>query len=205
MEITFLFVSEVPCVQPAGLGLDRISRSSQDRRLTLLVRGKYGGAGIVVWAITESSVVTPSWGALASQSLCFKEDVNPCPILVVPFHFRNFCCLGLTDLFCSAFRGRWKILSPLFVLLHSLPEELGIFSFISPWLFSPDVYSEVMFSSLFLCVVDGFVPLFFIIAKTIWNWKWLMVSLFHAWFWQEIVNTRAVLTLLLRSAAKVLE
>lgn len=59
MEITFLFVSEVPCVQPAGLGLDRISRSSQDRRLTLLVRGKYGGAGIVVWAITESSVITP--------------------------------------------------------------------------------------------------------------------------------------------------
>lgn len=53
MEITFLFVSEVQCVQPAGLDLHRISRSSQDRRQTLRGRGKCGGAGIVVWAITK--------------------------------------------------------------------------------------------------------------------------------------------------------
>lgn len=152
---------------------------------------------------SQSTLITPCWGALALQSLCFREDVNPCPILVVPFYFHNFCYLGLTDLFCSAFRGRFSHRYSFSSTVFQRNEEFLV-------LFFPDFF--LLMSTLkscsppfFLCVGDGFVPLFFIIAKTIWNWKWLMVSLLHRWFWQEIVNTRAVLTLLLRSAAMVLE
>lgn len=44
VEIDFGFEEHV-CVSFAGQGLDRISRSLQDRRLNRLVRGKYGRAG----------------------------------------------------------------------------------------------------------------------------------------------------------------
>lgn len=45
MEIYFFICFQSPYVYRAGLGLDRISRSLQDRRLNRLARGKYGRAG----------------------------------------------------------------------------------------------------------------------------------------------------------------
>lgn len=75
---------------------------------------------------------------------------------------------------------------------YSLMEELWIFWFYFSLLFSSScLLSNCVLLSCF-CVGDGFVPLFSIIAKSILNLKWLIVSLLHAWFWQEIVNIKAV-------------
>lgn len=64
--------------------------------------------GIMACMITENTVIIPWWGALASQLLCFKEDVTPCPILVVPFYSVSFYYLRLAGSLYLAFRGRWK-------------------------------------------------------------------------------------------------
>lgn len=160
----------------------------------------------MVCMITESTVIIPWWAALASQVLCCKEAVTPCPILVVLVYIVGFYYLKLRDMFYS-FRGRRKTLlfphssftSIVFWGAVNFPFYSSLF-FVSPYLLSNHVLP-----SLF-CVGAGFVPLFFIIAKSIFNLKWLMISLLHGWFWQEIVNIKTVLTLLLLwSAAKVLE
>lgn len=159
--------------------------------------------GIMVCMITESTVIIPWWGALASQVLCCKEAVIPCPILVVLFYIVSFYYLKLRDMFYVAFRGRWKAL----LFPHSSFTSIVFwgalnFPFYSSLFF--DSSCNHILPSLF-CVDAGFMPLFFIIAKSIFNLKWLMASLLHGWFWQEIVNIEAVLMLLLRSAAKELE
>lgn len=163
--------------------------------------------GIMVCMTTESTVIIPGWGALASQVLCCKEAVTPCPILVVLFYVVSFYYLKLRDMFYSTFRGWWKTL----LFPHSSFTSIVFwgavnFPFYSSLLFdSSYLHPNHVLPSLF-CVGAGFMPLFFIIAKSIFNLKWLIVSLLHGWFWQEIVNIKTVLALLLlRSAAKVLE
>lgn len=136
-----------------------------------------------------------------------QEAGTPCPVLVVLFYIVSFCYLKLRDMFYSTFRGRWETL----LFPHSSFTSVVFwgalnFPFYSSLLFdSSYLLSNHVLPSLF-CVGAGFMPLFFIIAKSIFNLKWLMVSLLHGWFWQEIVNIKAVLTLLLlRAAAKELE
>lgn len=62
--------------------------------------------GIMVCMITESTVIIPWCGALASPLLCCKEDVTPCPVLLVPFYFVSFYYFRLSGPFYSAFRAR---------------------------------------------------------------------------------------------------
>lgn len=128
----------------AGRDLDRIRRSLQARRLNRLARGKYGKQGIMVCMITESAVIIPWWGTLASPLLCFKEDVPPCSVLVVPFYVVSFYYLTLTGLSYSAFRGRWTNSSSLSVSL--LPQSSGgaVTCSVLFCLFLPHVYSQSM-------------------------------------------------------------
>lgn len=162
--------------------------------------------GIMVCMITESTVKMPWWGALASQVMWRKEAVTLCPILVALVYIDSFCYLKLRDMFYFTFRGGWKtLLFPRSSFTSVVFWGTLNFIFYSSLLFdSSYLLSDHVLPSLF-CVGAGFMPLF-IIAKSIFSLKWLMVSLLHGWFWQEIVNIKAVLTLmLLRSAAKKLE
>lgn len=162
--------------------------------------------GIMVCMITESTVIIPWWGVLASQVLCCRGS-NPLSHSGGSILHCWLLLFKLRDMFYSTSKGRWKTL----LFPHSSFTSVVFwgavnFPFYSSLLFdSSYLLSNYVLPSLF-CVGAGFMPLFFIIAKSIFNLKWLMVSLLHGWFWQEIVNIKAVLTLLLlRSAAKVLE
>lgn len=159
----------------------------------------------MVCMTTESTVIIPWWAALASQVLCCKEAVTPCPILVV---LHCWLLLFKTKRHVLLIQRKVKNSSLSLQFLHFYIVFWGAvnFPFYSSLFFdSSYLLSNHVLPSLF-CVGAGFVPLFFIIAKSIFNLKWLMISLLHGWFWQEIVNIKTVLTLLLLwSAAKVLE
>lgn len=90
----------------AGQGLDRISRSLQDRRLNRLVRGKYGRAGDRGVHDLRKYCDNTLVRSLGIAVAVFKEEVTPCPILVCPLYFVSFYYLRLSDWFYLAFGGR---------------------------------------------------------------------------------------------------